>query len=80
MVRSAKRGKRIELLSIFAPLHLKCPGGETGRRTVFRSQRSQGCAGSNPVLGTLNETLCKQILQGVFYLIEVIEFENVLNL
>ncbi len=31
---------------------LKCPGGEIGRRTVFRSQRSQGCAGSNPVLGT----------------------------
>lgn len=29
-----------------------CPGGEIGRRTVFRSQRSQGCAGSNPVLGT----------------------------
>ena len=33
-------------------LTLKCPGGEIGRRTVFRSQRSQGCAGSNPVLGT----------------------------
>jgi hypothetical protein len=31
---------------------LNCPGGEIGRRTVFRSQRSQGCAGSNPVLGT----------------------------
>jgi hypothetical protein len=30
----------------------ECPGGEIGRRTVFRSQRSQGCAGSNPVLGT----------------------------
>lgn len=29
-----------------------CPGGEIGRRTVFRSQRSQGCAGSSPVLGT----------------------------
>jgi hypothetical protein len=29
-----------------------CPDGEIGRRTVFRSQRSQGCAGSNPVLGT----------------------------
>ncbi len=29
-----------------------CPGGEIGRRTVFRSQRSQGCAGSNPVPGT----------------------------
>ena len=31
------------------------PGGEIGRRTVFRSQRSQGCAGSNPVLGTKKE-------------------------
>lgn len=30
----------------------RCPDGEIGRRTVFRSQRSQGCAGSNPVLGT----------------------------
>ena len=29
-----------------------CPGGEIGRRTVFRSQHSQGCAGSSPVLGT----------------------------
>ncbi len=38
---------------IFAALkHNTCPGGEIGRRTVFRSQRSQGCAGSNPVLGT----------------------------
>ena len=32
----------------------QCPGGEIGRRTVFRSQRSQGCAGSNPVPGTLS--------------------------
>jgi hypothetical protein len=31
----------------------KCPGGEIGRRTVFRSQRLQGCDGSNPFLGTL---------------------------
>ena len=31
----------------------ECPGGEIGRRTVFRSQRSQGCAGSNPVPGTI---------------------------
>ena len=30
----------------------KCPSGEIGRRTVFRSQRSKECAGSNPVLGT----------------------------
>ncbi len=35
---------------------LRCPGGEIGRRTVFRSQRSQGCAGSNPVLGTKAST------------------------
>ena len=28
------------------------PGGEIGRRTVFRSQHPQGCAGSNPVPGT----------------------------
>ena len=34
------------------PLIRKCPDGEIGRRTVFRSQRSQGCAGSNPVPGT----------------------------
>ncbi len=33
-------------------IDLDCPGGEIGRRTVFRSQRSQGCAGSNPVPGT----------------------------
>ena len=33
--------------------HLKkCPGGEIGRRTAFRWQRSQGRAGSNPVPGT----------------------------
>ena len=32
--------------------YLKCPGGEIGRRTVFRSQRLQGCDGSNPFLGT----------------------------
>lgn len=30
----------------------KRPGGEIGRRTVFRWQRSQGRAGSNPVPGT----------------------------
>src|SRR5687768_5717405 len=40
------------LLFIFAPLTHTCPGGEIGRRTVFRSQREQSCAGSNPVLGT----------------------------
>ena len=33
------------------------PGGEIGRRTAFRWQRSQGCAGSNPVPGTLNKAL-----------------------
>ena len=31
---------------------ISCPDGEIGRRTVFRSQRRQRCAGSNPVLGT----------------------------
>ena len=31
---------------------LRCPGGEIGRRTAFRWQRPQGCAGSNPVPGT----------------------------
>ena len=29
-----------------------CPGGEIGRRTVFRWQHPKGCAGSNPVPGT----------------------------
>ena len=38
------------VLAIFAALN--SPGGEIGRRTVFRSQRLHGCAGSNPVLGT----------------------------
>ena len=28
------------------------PGGEIGRRTVFRWQHPKGCAGSNPVPGT----------------------------
>ena len=49
-------------LQPFATLHLRpCPGGEIGRRTVFRSQRSQGCAGSNPFLGTTKKALqqCK---------------------
>jgi hypothetical protein len=32
--------------------HFISPGGEIGRRTAFRWQRSQGCAGSNPVPGT----------------------------
>src|SRR6476659_5754801 len=37
-----------------------CTGGEIGRRTVFRSQRSQGCAGSNPVPGTnIKASYCK---------------------
>jgi hypothetical protein len=47
----AKRFGNEKVLSVFI-IDLKCPGGEIGRRTVFRSQRSQGCAGSNPVLGT----------------------------
>ena len=33
---------------------LLCPGGEIGRRTVFRWQHPKGCAGSNPVPGTIN--------------------------
>jgi hypothetical protein len=43
----------LQNIPIFAALNYQCPDGEIGRRTVFRSQRSQGCAGSNPVLGTL---------------------------
>ena len=39
-----------KILSLF--LSVFCPDGEIGRRTVFRSQRLHGCAGSNPVLGT----------------------------
>ena len=31
---------------------VKCPSGEIGRRTVFRSQRGKPCVGSNPILGT----------------------------
>lgn len=49
---------------IFAAPNTKCPDGEIGRRTVFRSQRPQGCAGSNPVLGT-SKGFC--ILQDLFY-------------
>jgi hypothetical protein len=41
------------------------PGGEIGRRTVFRSQHPQGCAGSNPVPGT-KVSLSKT--KGLFYL------------
>ena len=45
---------------LFSRLYLQSPkangesslGGEIGRRTAFRWQRSKGCAGSNPVLGT----------------------------
>jgi hypothetical protein len=29
-----------------------CPGGEIGRRTVFRWQHPKGCDGSNPFPGT----------------------------
>ena len=42
-----------------------CPGGEIGRRTVFRSQRGKPCAGSNPVLGTMPFSAK---LRGHFYL------------
>ena len=49
------------LLVIFAALWFlgytdkqkKRPGGEIGRRTVFRWQHPKGCAGSNPVPGTI---------------------------
>ena len=41
------------------------PGGEIGRRTVFRSQRGKPCAGSNPVPGT-KVSLSKT--KGLFYL------------
>ncbi len=37
------------------------PGGEIGRRTVFRSQHSQGCAGSNPVPGTSKKVTSKEL-------------------
>jgi hypothetical protein len=33
------------------------PGGEIGRRTVFRWQHPKGCAGSNPVPGTNKATI-----------------------
>ena len=40
-------------LKISDSLYLQpCPGGEIGRRTVFRWQHPKGCAGSNPVPGT----------------------------
>ncbi len=38
---------------LYLPPQLISPDGEIGRRTAFRWQRSKGCAGSNPVLGTL---------------------------
>jgi hypothetical protein len=39
--------------TIFATLiEKRCPDGEIGRRTVFRSQRGKPCVGSNPILGT----------------------------
>lgn len=47
---------------------LVCPGGEIGRRTAFRWQRSQGCAGSNPVPGTY----VLIIISVIFYLTNVI--------
>ena len=53
---------QIELFSHFE----LSPGGEIGRRTVFRSQRSQGCAGSNPVPGTC-KTLIINLLQRFYF-------------
>ena len=54
----SKRTNNLDFKFTFG-IHLKkslkevfCPGGEIGRRTAFRWQRSQGCAGSNPVPGT----------------------------
>jgi Phage integrase SAM-like domain len=43
----------------------ECPGGEIGRRTVFRSQRGKPCAGSNPVLGTIKR--CNSINYNAFF-------------
>ena len=40
------------------------PDGEIGRRTAFRWQHSQGCAGSNPVPGT--RKACKLLFTGFF--------------
>ena len=37
---------------IFATRSFHCPVGEIGRRATLRGWWSQGCAGSNPVLGT----------------------------
>ncbi len=48
---------------IFALPKNNCPGGEIGRRTVFRSQRGKPCAGSNPVPGTMP---FKRSLRGIF--------------
>ena len=42
------------------------PDGEIGRRTAFRWQRSQGCAGSNPVLGTQIISPGNNLRQGFF--------------
>ncbi len=52
------------------------PGGEIGRRTVFRSQRSQGCAGSNPVPGTWKKG-CKYLLTTFFDMYVLVDFEEV---
>ena len=45
--------RRTDWRTLFLYLQALCPSGEIGRRTVFRSQRSQECAGSNPVPGTI---------------------------
>ena len=55
--------------TIFASLNkVGCPDGEIGRRTVFRSQRPQGCAGSNPVLGTKNAV----VKDGIFLFLKTL--------
>jgi hypothetical protein len=50
--KNNKAAKLMNMLIAYYICSPECPGGETGRRTVFRSQREQSCAGSNPVLGT----------------------------
>lgn len=65
-----KKEKLIYLnFTITFGIHFKnCPGGEIGRRTAFRWQRSQGRAGSNPVPGTFNKSLGGLKFQGFLFL------------
>ncbi len=61
--------KRIQLFQLLKPA--VCPGGEIGRRTAFRWQRSQGCAGSNPVPGTNKKALTETLLRLFLYIFEI---------